>query len=193
VTETPAPSAIDPRVERTRSVVLAATRDLLAEVGVDRTCIELVAERSGVARSTIYRHWENKPVLVMDALEKMRLPDDDDLSGDDEADVRRCLAELGEVLRAPNSSILADLAAATDRDPELAALHRNYVERKRGRVLRLIGRLQDADRLDPSLEPGYVADLAAGPLFYRRFNVGTPMSADEVDAHLDELLRRLAP
>ena len=183
----------DPRVERTRIAVLDATRDLLAEVGVERTCIEMVAERSGVARSTIYRHWDNKPALVMDALERIRTDDEAEFTGDHEADLREIATKLGEMLRSPASRIMADLTAAADRDPQLAELHRTYIDRKRARVMHLIRELQADGRIDPALDPSYVADMFAGPLFYRRYNMGDPMTDEEAQAHVSELLRRSTP
>jgi AcrR family transcriptional regulator len=186
-------STMDPRVERTRAAVLQATRDLLIELGVERTCIEMVAERSGVARSTVYRHWEGKPQLVMDALEDLRHQDDLVPTGDPEADLRALLQDFGAALRAPESSMLADLMAVSDRDAELGRLHRGFIRRKRARSLELIGRLQEAGRMDPSLDTDYLGELVAGALVYRRFSLGEPMTPDQIDAHVDEVLRRLAP
>ncbi len=57
----------DPRVARTQARVLAAAWDVLAEVGFDRVTIELISERSGVARSTMYRHWTTREEILRDA------------------------------------------------------------------------------------------------------------------------------
>ncbi len=43
----------DPRIAQTRALVLAATRELVSEVGFEGATIERIAERGGVARSTI--------------------------------------------------------------------------------------------------------------------------------------------
>ena len=51
------------RSERARQAVLDATADLVAEVGVERTTIDEIANRSGVAKTTIYRHFASKEVL----------------------------------------------------------------------------------------------------------------------------------
>ncbi len=184
---------MDPRVERTRAAVLGATRDLLVEIGVERTCIELVAERSGVARSTIYRHWDNKPQLVMDALEALRSPDAPAPVGDAESDLRALIRDFGAALRAPTSNILGDLQAAAGRDPELARVHRDFIRRKRARALGVIERLQDEGRLDPALDVSYLGEVASGPLVYRRFSLGDPMTEVEIDHHLDEVFHRFGP
>ena len=49
--------AIDPRIERSRSIILEASLQELGEVGYGAFTIESVAARAGVGKSTIYRHW----------------------------------------------------------------------------------------------------------------------------------------
>src|ERR1700744_3816322 len=64
----------DPRVERSRMVILAAAVDELAEVGYGGVTIEAVAARAGVGKSTIYRHWPDKLALIADAFETFHEP-----------------------------------------------------------------------------------------------------------------------
>ena len=52
------------RSERARDEVLQATADLVAEVGLERITIDEIAARSGVAKTTIYRHWPSKQALA---------------------------------------------------------------------------------------------------------------------------------
>ena len=51
---------------RTRS----STRpcDLLLEVGYDRLTLDAVARRARASKATLYRRWEGKPSLVVDAM-----------------------------------------------------------------------------------------------------------------------------
>ncbi len=58
----------DPRMARTRARALEATLELAAESGLHACTFDAVSERSGVARSTLYRHWSSQSELVMDAL-----------------------------------------------------------------------------------------------------------------------------
>ena len=60
-------SPTDPRSVRTRARVQDAAWALLNEVGFDGITVDLVSERSGVARSTLYRHWRSLPELLRDA------------------------------------------------------------------------------------------------------------------------------
>ena len=70
--ERPAHQA-DPRIERTREVVKRVALSELAAVGYGAFTIEAVARRSGVAKSTIYRHWPGKLTLIADALDTLNV------------------------------------------------------------------------------------------------------------------------
>ena len=66
----------DPRVERSRQAILEATLQLLARDGdVGSLTVEAVAARSGVAKTTIYRHWPTKQALVVDAVRVVCFPE----------------------------------------------------------------------------------------------------------------------
>src|SRR6187549_1038376 len=62
----------DPRIERSRRVILEAVLDELGEVGYGALTIEAVAARAGVGKSTIYRHWPGKLALVEDAFRTLK-------------------------------------------------------------------------------------------------------------------------
>lgn len=55
---------MDPRIERTRRAVLDAATALLVEGGPSSMTMDAVVARSGVAKSTVYRHWANRDELV---------------------------------------------------------------------------------------------------------------------------------
>ena len=57
--------ALDPRVARSRDTVLKAARDLLVEGGPGAVTVDAIVARSGVAKSTIYRHWESRDELLV--------------------------------------------------------------------------------------------------------------------------------
>lgn len=59
---------MDPRVARTYDAVMKAATDLLLEGGPDALTVDGVVARSGVAKSTVYRHWATRDDLVADVL-----------------------------------------------------------------------------------------------------------------------------
>ncbi len=62
------PSPSNPRVQRTRNRVLAIARELLPQVGPAGLTYALLAERAGVTRQTLYRHWPARPALLFDLI-----------------------------------------------------------------------------------------------------------------------------
>ena len=58
----------DPRVVRSRAAVLEAGVELLVEGGPNAVTVEAVAQRSGVAKTTIYRQWASRDDLVVDVI-----------------------------------------------------------------------------------------------------------------------------
>ena len=61
---------------RTRSTeahekVLEATLALFGERGIDAATMDAIAEKSGVSKATIYKHWQDKDALALEALSLM--------------------------------------------------------------------------------------------------------------------------
>src|SRR5450759_3563268 len=82
---------VDGRVRRSRDRVLTTTFELLGESGVGGFTVDEVARRSGVAKTTIYRHWPSREALVIDACS--RISDEQEVpdTGSLEGDVSACL------------------------------------------------------------------------------------------------------
>src|ERR1700733_11034029 len=62
------PDPGNPRVQSTRDRILAAARELLAETGPAGLTYSLLAERAGVTRQTLYRHWPARSGLLVDLI-----------------------------------------------------------------------------------------------------------------------------
>jgi AcrR family transcriptional regulator len=117
---------VDPRVVRTRRDVLAAARAVLLEEGWERVTVSRVADRSGYARTTLYRHWPQRLDLLRDLIgEEARLVHTTP-TGDVRADL---IAELEAFRVAVTSSGLGRVMIAIGQqardDAELADLNRS--------------------------------------------------------------------
>src|ERR1700733_9767996 len=89
---------VDPRVERSRQLILRAALQELGEVGYGAFTIESVAARSGVAKSTIYRHWSDKLSLIADAFLTFHEQQGPDIeSGKPRDRVERIIRHVAEV------------------------------------------------------------------------------------------------
>src|SRR6476660_8209020 len=61
--------SVRPRVEGAREdEILDAAFSLLLEVGYDRLTMDAVAKASRASKATLYRRWDSKPSLVVDAM-----------------------------------------------------------------------------------------------------------------------------
>ena len=56
-----------PRSEATRLQILNSTIKLLHENSIQAISIEAIAKEAGVSKATIYRWWDSKALLVIDA------------------------------------------------------------------------------------------------------------------------------
>ena len=173
------PGRVDPRVVRSRAAVIAATLKLLAERGITATTIEAVAGLSGVAKTTIYRQWDDQPSLVMDAigsaLQEPPRPD----TGSLREDLVALLTGLASALHhSPAATLMPALIEAAERDPAFAALHRREAAHRHRVVRQVITRGIERGELPSDADVDDLLDLLTGPLFYRRWvSVGT------VDVH----------
>jgi len=59
------------RSPQAHAKVLRATLALFVERGIDATSMDAVAEKSGVSKATIYKHWQDKDALALEALSLM--------------------------------------------------------------------------------------------------------------------------
>ena len=160
---------MDPRVSRSRSAVIAATLDLLVERGITATTIEAVAERSGVAKTTIYRQWNGQPALVLDAIGTTLDPPTDPDTGTLRGDLLDLLGGLADALTTNRAAgLMPALIDAAERDPAFAALHHREATQRHQVVLTAIARGIDRGELTPDADPAEVLDMVAGPVFYRR-------------------------
>ena len=63
-----------PRSERADRAIIDASLSVFAESGTEGLCIEEVAARAGVGKTTIYRRWPGKEDLLLDAIGALQAP-----------------------------------------------------------------------------------------------------------------------
>src|ERR1700678_2457322 len=77
--------SLDKRVQRSKQVILTETYKLLSEGGIGGVSIDEGSRRSGVSKTTIYRHWPSRSALLLDACSKLgarpEIPDTGSLKG----------------------------------------------------------------------------------------------------------------
>jgi len=188
------PSTVDPRIERSRELVLGATLDLLGDVGYGNLTIEAVAARSGVAKSTIYRHWPGgKLALVTEAFTEMKQASYvDPPPGPVHARVTAFLVELAQGIKDPNwrTACLPALIDASARDPDVAKLSCQLAETATGRLVTMLDEARTAGELAATTDTELLADALTGPILLRALFHRPLVDPADIPALVDNLLPR---
>jgi AcrR family transcriptional regulator len=182
-------AALDPRVLVSRERVLTATLDLLTEAGLGELTIDDISRRSGVAKTTIYRHWANRSALVIDACSRMtdgqEAPPD---TGSLEGDLRAILTDIADLLGTARwSSILPSIVDAAEHDPEFAGIHSRIQHGHAAPLRAALDRAALRGEIPPAADRDVIAAALLGPLFYRRW-----FSREQIDAEFVETIIRSA-
>jgi AcrR family transcriptional regulator len=165
--------------------VLTTTLDLLTETGLGELTIDDISRRSGVAKTTIYRHWANRSALVIDACALMtdgaQAPPD---TGSLEGDLRTILTDIADLLGTARwSSILPSIVDAAEHDPEFAGIH-SRIQHGHAAPLRVaLDRAALRGEIPSTSDRDATAAALLGPLFYRRW-----FSREQIDAEFVDLI-----
>ena len=156
-----------PLSEQARAKAMEAATSLLAEDGIDGFSVDAVARRSGVAKSTLYRHWHSANDLLVNALdchvEQIPSPDTGSLQGD--------LELLFETIRTvvkpeENRHLLLDTLAAGARDPELARIEQAMFHERMRPLRQVVERAIDRGEIPP-IDTELAALFLHGPVMAR--------------------------
>ncbi|MFB5193227.1 TetR/AcrR family transcriptional regulator [Alicyclobacillus fastidiosus] len=177
------------RVERSRHTVLATAFELLSEGGVARFTVDEVARRSGVAKTTIYRHWPTREALVIDACSQMITQQEAPDTGSLEGDVKAILMEIAHLLQTANwSFVLPSIIDTAERDPEFAEIH-SRIQRGHAAPLReVLQRAAGRGELSAHADVSAIVALLLGPLFYRRWFSREPIDDQFLEAVIERAL-----
>jgi TetR/AcrR family transcriptional regulator of autoinduction and epiphytic fitness len=166
----------DPRVERSRRVVLQAALDELGAVGYGAFTIESVAARAGVGKSTIYRHWPDKLALIADAFETFHVEMVPSVeTGSARERVTRLVGHVAEIVVDSTFSVcIPALIEGAERDPRVRAFHHRYSATRRQSLVEIIAEGIATGELPTHLDPELAALALLGPIFYRRLMSSEP-------------------
>ena len=178
-----------PRSEEAHQAILAATLDLLAEVGYSALTVEGVAARAGVGKATIYRRWASKGPLVVEAFGLLPSFEDAD-TGDLGEDLKRMLR--GYILAFNStalSAVLPSLAGERAHDTELSKVFEPVSLGRRAPLLRAFERARERGEISEGLDLEMAADVVVGPIAVCLFFKGGRLNAKMVGPMVDLALQ----
>lgn len=166
-------SRLDPRVERTRKVVLDAARKLIVEEGQESvTPTRLVAE-TGVSRSTIYRQWTGPDDIVLEAIATDTQQPPFEPTGDVREDLTKYLNLLRLGLNMPHTKILAARIDRAEHDGGVSAMISGLNQERRTLMADILQ--HDPEDFDAAHA------LIVGALFHQRFLAREPITDELIE------------
>jgi AcrR family transcriptional regulator len=169
---------LDVRVRRSRLKVLEVTAELLLERGFAGASVDEITRRSGVAKTTIYRHWPTRGDLLRDACSSIGTPLEVPDTGSFEGDVIALVTSLAHLLRSEKwTSVLPSVIDAAERDPDIAAVYSRLQEGYSAPLQSIIQRAMRKGDLPKTTDPAVLVAALTGPLFYRRWFSREPLTS----------------
>ena len=196
------PESSDPRAVRSRAAVIGATIDLMVERGMHAVSVDAIAERSGVAKTTVYRHWPTREALILAAWytlvpEEVLAP-----TGDLTARIHALALAFAHRNGAPPMSVLLpELLAYAGRDPEMAAIYEEIL-RVRGKPLtEAVAAAVEEGLLPAHTDVDLTASLILGPIAFQQLILRNSVGPEFVgrvvtivmESAMQELVQRPAP
>lgn len=188
----------DVRVPETRPRVVGEREDeildaCVAEIrdhGYDRLTMDGVARRARASKATLYRRWNSKQSLVVDAL--IRSKQLGSVPVPDTGSLRQDLLELfcgpGPGSSAA-SEVLGYVLTAMQTDEEFAHEFRTrFVAPKIQVTVEIYGRARARGELLPEADPALLGPALAGILLHRAFVLGEQVTPARVARVLDQII-----
>jgi len=171
-----------PRDEGAAQAILTATMELMAEVGFAGVTVDAVAQRAGVGKATIYRRWQSKERLVLDAIsastEPAPVPDTGSVAGD----LREIYGRMAESLSQPESrSLLMAMVAQATVDDVVRDLLAALVSQRKEVSQAVLRRGIAEGALPADADLDLLIDLLGGAVVYRTCIAGHPVGPETVD------------
>ena len=197
ITETQRPGR--PRSEKARNAILQATAELLLAHGLAGVSMDMVAERAGVSKATIYRWWPTKEALALDTLyeesARNRPPRRD--TGTLRGDLLALLQPWARMVSSrPYGRVIAALITKAQTDPAFGEQYRaRFVEPRRDEARAIFARAIDRGEIPADIKVEVGLDLLYGPLYHRLLHGHAPLNdgfvRDVVDTTLAGLTARI--
>jgi AcrR family transcriptional regulator len=180
---------VSPRARHDDADILDATLRVIAEHGVSGATVDTVAERSGVSKATIYRHWGSRARLIHAALSSLEGPHVETVGESLREDLTVLLSHLVEYFNRPDiGRVFASFIDAAARDPELAELHQETIAKARASFEQVVRRGIARGELPADLDIELFIDVVRAPFIYRRVVARQPVQPADIEPVVDLVL-----
>lgn len=175
-----------PRSETTRTEILAATIRLLEEQSVQSITIEGIAREAGVGKATIYRWWDSKALVVIDAFMEYHIVKTPMPRGlPPGAAIAQHLRSLIQEYAGWSGRIVAQIIGEGQSDPSVLREFRERFHYGRRAVVReTLEAWRQESRIPVPAHIETLGDLLYGPVYMRLLLGHGPLDEDFANEHI---------
>ncbi len=173
--------------------MIAASHEILDALGVDGLTVDEVARRSGVAKSTIYRHFDSVDDLVLSAIDELVHHVDVPDTGSFDGDLRAVVGNFLAVARTPAfRNFFVSMVARGRRDAEYADRVSAMKTERQSPLRIVVQRGMARGEVDPGIDLDHAVHFAHAP-FVTMLVEDDPMHERDVEINIELVRRGLAP
>jgi AcrR family transcriptional regulator len=179
-----------PRSEKTRKAILKAAFDLLKREGFDGISTQQLAIQAGVSTATLYRWWDNKQAILLDAyLETTRDLLPSRKTGTPLARLRTYTLRIAQFLKNEKGRVFLRLLLAIQDDP---ALRKGFYEDvflpRRAEGCAIVEEAIAASELPDRVDPDFLINQLIGPQVLRAL-LGQDLGAKYAQRIFDSVIK----
>jgi AcrR family transcriptional regulator len=181
-----------PRVEGGREdEILDATVAVVAELGYDRLTMDAVATAAKASKATLYRRWQTKAELVVDAISRAKgcpMPEDVD-TGSLRGDLISMSCGDGGFKDELPMSVMAGLFTALHRDAELqTAVQERFLAPRVALVTEVYERAVRRGEIAPDVDIELLTATLPAVIVYHAFVLGIEPTDELILRVIDNLI-----
>ncbi|MBU3182291.1 TetR/AcrR family transcriptional regulator [Clostridium psychrophilum] len=165
-----------PRSSSAKKSIFNCTKKLLCEKNYNSVTIDEISKISGVSKSTIYRWWANKDILIMDIFiceikSKTQYPDTDNTF----SDILSQVMNISEIFNSPLGRSTLEIVVNSNSDEKAKEMYMyHYFVPTRTNALLILERGISRKEINPNIDKESVLDLIYSSLYFRLLiNPGT--------------------
>ena len=179
-----------PRSEQARRDILEAAYKLLKAKGFHAVGSHEIAKAAGVSSATLYRWWDSKDEILLDAcFEHMKPVLAVSGSGSPLARLRRYVLYVAEFLASDDGAVMARLVTGIHDDKKLQRMFlERYVMPRRQMQRRFIREAIASGELKRGTDTELLIDALNGPVFFRWLQGHAPLENSFAERIFDKVI-----
>lgn len=177
---------LDPRVERSRARILEAARDLMIEGGVEALTVDGVVRQTGIAKTTIYRHWPTREALLEAVLLSIKPAHPAPAAGPVRSRIK-ALASLHacDLCDSPLGRAFPSVLAALEQDPALHGVRDRMFEHQSQALNAILSEAVAIGEFPEGVSTEQFAAMVFGPIMFDRLILNRQSPVDFIFACID--------